>query len=184
LAAISLLTVQSADRRFLFTNCVHKIKIRSDSVDPNMFYTRETDMKIKVLLVTLLMMALTGAVFAGVMPSAEELGVIDAMIDKMMAGYNASDATAFYADWATMMAAICTPQAFQTLYVDNYMKTFGAYASRTVNADETVVMPDVPNGLVVYTAKFANNENVKMSVNLMKEDNVWKIQQLTIQAMP
>jgi hypothetical protein len=117
-------------------------------------------------------------------PAAEEMGAMDAMIDKMMAGYNAGDATAFYADWAAMMAAVCTPQAFQTLYVDNYMKTFGAYASRTINADETVVMAGVPNGLLVYTAKFANNENVKMSVNLMKENNVWKIQQLTLQVVP
>lgn len=147
-------------------------------------FKQETDMNIKVLLVTLLLVIFSGALFAGVLPAAEEMSALDAMIDKMMAGYNAGDATAFYADWAAMMAAVCTPQAFQTLYVDNYMKTFGAYASRTINADETVVMPDVPNGLLVYTAKFANNENVKMSVNLMKEENVWKIQQLTIQAMP
>ncbi len=141
-------------------------------------------MKMKVMLVTLLMVVFSGAIFAGVLPAAEEMSALDAMIDKMMAAYNAGDATAFYADWASMMAAICTPQAFQTLYVDNYMKTFGAYASRTVNADESVVMADVPNGLLVYTAKFANNENVKMSVNLMKENDTWKIQQLTIQAMP
>ncbi|PKL48693.1 MAG: hypothetical protein CVV42_08605 [Candidatus Riflebacteria bacterium HGW-Riflebacteria-2] len=141
-------------------------------------------MKIKGMLVTLLMVVLSGALFAGVLPPAEELSAIDAMIDKMMEGYNAGDATAFYADWAAMMAAICTPQAFQTLYVDNYMKTFGAYVSRTVNADESVVMADVPNGLLVYTAKFANNENIKMSVNLFKENDIWKIQQLTIQAMP
>jgi predicted metal-binding membrane protein len=141
-------------------------------------------MKIKMVMVILLITALSSALFAGVLPSAEELSPLDAMIDKMMEGYNAVDATAFYADWAVMMAGICTPQAFKSLYVDNYMKTFGAYVSRTVNADESVVMADVPNGLLVYHAKFANNENVKMSVNLIKENNIWKIQQLTIQAMP
>ena len=138
----------------------------------------------KMMLVTLMMVLLSGALFAGVMPVAEELAVLDAMVDKAMAGYNAGDATAFYADFAAMMAAICTPQAFQALYIDNYKKTFGDYVERSINADETVVMADVPNGLLVYTAKFANSEKVKLSVNLFKENDTWKIQQIGIQAMP
>lgn len=138
----------------------------------------------KKMLVTLLLVLLGGALFAGVLPAAEELTALDAIVDKMMTAYNAGDATAFYTDWAAMMTAICTPQAFQALYIDNYKKTFGDYTSRTVNAEESVVMPEVPNGLLVYTAKFSKNENVKMSVNLFKENGAWKIQQLTIQAMP
>lgn len=135
----------------------------------------------KMMLVTLVMVLLSGALFAGVMPAAEEMAVLDAMVDKLMAAYNAGDATAFYADWATMMASICTPQVFQTMFVDNYKKNFGDYVERSINADETVVMADVPNGLLVYTAKFTSNEKIKLAINLFKEGDSWKFQQVTIQ---
>ncbi|MBU1109126.1 MAG: hypothetical protein KKB51_20785 [Candidatus Riflebacteria bacterium] len=138
----------------------------------------------KMMLVMLMMVMMSGALFAGMMPAEKELATFEAMVDKLMAAYNAEDAVAFYADWASMMAAICTPQVFQTMFVDNYKKTFGNYTARTINAEETVVMTDVPNGLLVYTAQFANNEKVKLAINLFKENDIWKFQQVTIQAMP
>jgi len=138
----------------------------------------------KMMLVTLMMVMLSGALFAGVLPAADEMAALDAMVDKLMTAYNAGDVTAFYADWATMMAAVCTPQVFQAMFVDNYKKTFGNYAERTINAEESVIMADVPNGLLVYTAKFSNNEKVKLAINLFKENDSWKFQQVTIQAIP
>ena len=138
----------------------------------------------KMMLVMLVMVMMSGALFAGVLPGKEQLVALEAMVDNLMAAYNADDATAFYADWASMMAAICTPQVFQTMFVDNYKKTFGKYIARTINAEESVIMPDVPNGLLVYTAQFANSEKVKLSVNLFKENDSWKFQQVTIQAIP
>lgn len=138
----------------------------------------------KMILVTLMLAVLSSALFAGVMPPADEMTAIDTMIDKMMTAYNTADSVAFYADWASMMAAVCTPQAFQMLYIDNYKKTFGDYTTREIITDETVVMADVPNGLLSYSAVFTNNDKVKMSVNIFKEDGTWKIQQVTIQAMP
>ncbi len=122
--------------------------------------------------------------WAGMMPAADDLKAFDAMVDKAMAAYNAEDSKAFYADFATMMAAICTPEAFKALYVDNYRQNFGDYASRTIIEAETVVAPGVPNGLLVYEAKFSKNEKVKLSVNLFQENNVWKIQQISIMPMP
>lgn len=163
----------------MFTKTVVRIKIYFESGDPIKFYMGARDMK--MMLVTLMMVLLSGALFAGVMPAAEEMAALDAMVDKLMAAYNAGDATAFYADWAAMMASICTPQVFQTMFVDNYKKNFGDYVERSINADETVVMADVPNGLLVYTAKFTNNEKVKLAINLFKEGDNWKFQQLTIQ---
>lgn len=138
----------------------------------------------KIIFAMLMMIIMSNALLAGIVPPAAEMTALDTMIDKMMTAYNAADSVAFYADWASMMAAICTPQSFQTLYVDKYKKTFGDYTSREIVSDETVVMADVPNGLLIYSAVFAKNDKVRLSVNIFKEDGLWKIQQLTIQAMP
>ena len=141
-------------------------------------------MKLKMLVLVVMMVIGCSALFAGMMPAAEEIKAFDAIVDKAMTAYNDGDSKAFYADFAAMMASIATPEAFKALYVDTYMKTFGKYVSRTVIEAETVVVPDVPNGLLVYEAKFEKNEKVKLSVNLFKENGAWKLQQVTIQAMP
>lgn len=141
-------------------------------------------MKLKMLVLVVMMVMGCSALFAGMMPAAEEMKAFDAMVDKAMTAYNDGDSKAFYADFAVMMAAICTPESFKALYVDSYMKIFGKYVSRTVIEAETVVVPDVPNGLLVYEAKFEKNEKVKLSVNLFKENGAWKLQQVSIQAMP
>lgn len=140
-------------------------------------------MKLKMLFVLLVVVSCS-ALFAGMMPAAEEMKTFDAIVDKAMTAYNDGDSKAFYADFASTMAAICTPEAFKALYTDTYMKTFGKYVSRAVIEAETVIVPDMPNGLLVYEAKFDKNEKVKLSVNLFKENGAWKIQQITIQAMP
>lgn len=124
------------------------------------------------------------ALFAGMMPAAEELKALDMIVDKAMAAYNENDAKAFYADYATMMAAICTPEVFKTLIVDGYKAKFGNYVSRTIVEAETVIVPDVPNGLLVYSAKFEKDANAKLIINLIKENATWKLQQITIQPMP
>lgn len=141
-------------------------------------------MNSKLVLLVIMMALVISNLWAGMMPPAEDLKTMDAMIDKAMAAYNAEDSTAFYADFATIMAAICTPETFKTLYVDTYKKNFGAYVSRTIIEAETVVAPGVPNGLLVYSARFANNEKIKLAINLFQENNIWKIQQITIQPMP
>lgn len=141
-------------------------------------------MSSKLLISLLLTVLCASFAWAGMMPAADDLKAFDAMIDKAMVAYNAEDPAAFYADFAAMMAAICTPEAFKALYIDNYRKTFGDYVSRSIIEAETVVAPGVPNGLLVYEAKFSNNEKVKLAVNLFQENNIWKIQQISIQAMP
>lgn len=122
--------------------------------------------------------------YAGMMPDPDTMKGLDTSVDKLMEAYNAGDATAFYADWASSMAAICTPQVFKMMFVDGHMKNYGAYKSRKIIEAETVVAPGVPNGLLVYEAEFANNAKIKLSINLMKEGEDWKFQQVTIAPMP
>ncbi|GAB1355022.1 hypothetical protein MASR1M12_37620 [Erysipelotrichia bacterium] len=117
-------------------------------------------MKLKMLVLVVMMVMGCSALFAGMMPAAEEMKAFDAIVDKAMTAYNDGDSKAFYADFAVMMAAICTPEAFKNLYVDSYMKIFGKYVSRTVIEAETVVIPDVPNGFLVYEAKFERTKKL------------------------
>lgn len=124
------------------------------------------------------------ALWAGIMPAAEEMKTLDVMVDSLLAAYNAEDSKAFYTDYSSTMAALTTPEIFKMMIVDVQKKTFGNYVSRSILEAETVVTAEVPNALLVYTAKFEKNENAKLLINLVKENNVWKIQQVTIQPMP
>ncbi len=141
-------------------------------------------MKMKLVLMVMMVILGGATLFAGMMPAADELKALDLMVDKALNAYNEDDSKTFYADFAVMMAAICTPEAYKAIFADNYKKNFGKYVSRTINEAETVIAPDVPSGLLVYTAKFEKNENIKLSINLFKENGVWKLQQVTIAPMP
>ena len=137
-----------------------------------------------LFLLVICMLLSVASAYAGMMPDPETMKALDAKVDKLMEAYNASDATAFYAEWASSMAAICTPQVFKMMFVDGHMKNFGEYKSRKVIEAETVVAPGVPNGLLVFEAEFAKNAKIKLSINLMKEGEDWKFQQVTIAPMP
>ncbi|GAB4271846.1 MAG: hypothetical protein Kow0029_09850 [Candidatus Rifleibacteriota bacterium] len=120
---------------------------------------------------------------AGAMPPEDELKTLEAKVDKLMAAYNEGVPKAFYADFAKSISAFCTPQNFKMIFVDHYMKNFGAYKSRKIIETQTVVNPDSPNGLLVYIAQFEKNASVKLAINLFKEDGEWRFQQVTIQPM-
>jgi hypothetical protein len=141
-------------------------------------------MKYTIAIVFLAFLLVAGGVWAGMMPSEEVMKDLDAKVDALMVAYNASDAEAFYSGWASAMAAICTPQVFQMMFVDGHMKNFGSYKSRKIIADETVVAPNVPNGLLVYEAEFEKNAKVKLSINLLEENGQWKFQQVQMAPMP
>jgi hypothetical protein len=101
---------------------------------------------------------------------------LDAMLDKALAGYNANDHTAFYGDFAKMMASIATQQVFNTMYRGMYFTTYGKYVTRTPIKEQTVLLGDSP--LLVYAAEFEKNKKVKISVNFIKEEGVFKIMQI------
>ncbi|MEW6711565.1 MAG: hypothetical protein AB1403_17210, partial [Candidatus Riflebacteria bacterium] len=132
----------------------------------------------KVLFLALMVFA-ASVLLAGAMPSEDVMKALDAKVDGLMAAYNDGNATEFYAGWASAMAGVCTPQVFQMMFVDGHMKNFGAYKSRKIIEAETVVMAEVPNGLLVYEAEFEKNAKIKLSINLMKENDEWKFQQVT-----
>ncbi len=141
-------------------------------------------MKVFSLFVLTIALLFSGALQAGMMPPPELMKALDTRVDGLMAAYNAGDDKAFYADWAASMAALCTPQVFKMMFVDGHMKNFGAYKSRKIIEAETVIVPDVPNGLLVYSAEFEKNAKIKLSINLIKEGDEWKFQQVTIMPMP
>lgn len=141
-------------------------------------------MKMKHTFLAIIMVFVLATCWAGLMPPEETMKVLDTKIDKLMQAYNDGDPKVFYADWATTMASICTPQIFQMMFVDGHMKTFGTYKSRKINEVETVVSNDAPNGLLVYEAEFEKNAKAKLAINLFKENETWMIQQVTIQAIP
>jgi hypothetical protein len=106
---------------------------------------------------------------------------LEAMLDKALAGYNAGNHTAFYADYAKSMAGIATEAVFNSMYRGMYLPTYGKYISRTPIKAETVLLGDLP--LLVYSAEFEKNKKVKISVNFTKEDGAFKIMQIQFAGM-
>jgi hypothetical protein len=102
---------------------------------------------------------------------------LDAMVDKAMAGYNASDFKTFFADFAEAMASIATADAFKLMYEDAAKSKYGKFVSKTLIPAETSINDDAP--LLVYKGKFEKGE-AKLGVNFLKEGGGFKIMQISI----
>jgi hypothetical protein len=113
--------------------------------------------------------------------AAPDHKLLDPIVDKALAGYNALDAKVFFADYAKALAAVATEPTFDMMYKDMFFKTYGKYISRQPINVETVFDADTP--LVVYQAEFEKNKKVKISVNFMKEDGAFKVVQIQFAAM-
>jgi len=111
------------------------------------------------------------------------LAKLNPKVDTTMAGYNEGDYKKFFTEFVPM-EGVTTEQMFKMLYLDMYKPQFGNYVSRELIAAETVALPDQDMALVVYKAKFEKNESVKLSLNFMKVEGDFKIQQVVIAAMP
>jgi hypothetical protein len=106
---------------------------------------------------------------------------LDTVVDKALAGYNAGDSKAFFADYAKMVAAVATEATFNAMYKGMYFQTYGKYISRQPIKAETVLEGDTP--LLVYQAEFEKNKKVKISVNFIKEDGAFKVMQIQFAGM-
>ena len=109
------------------------------------------------------------------------LAPLEAKVEKALEAYNRGDHTAFYGDFAKMMASIATEQAFNTMHRGTYFTTYGKYQSRKLIKAETVAMGDTP--LLVYAAEFEKNKRVKISVNFTTEEGVLRVMQIQFAAM-
>ncbi|MBW7876704.1 MAG: hypothetical protein H3C47_12030 [Candidatus Cloacimonetes bacterium] len=107
---------------------------------------------------------------------------VETMVSNLLKAYNDQDSGAFYKDFAESMASISTPEAFKALYTDIYMETFGAFVSKELNQEETVMGGENPVGLMVYKANFEKASDVKISVNLILEGSSWKLMQVQFTA--
>ncbi|NLI79084.1 MAG: hypothetical protein GX442_21905 [Candidatus Riflebacteria bacterium] len=114
-------------------------------------------------------------------PADDQMKGLDAMVDKALEAYNNQDFKAFYADFTSTMAGITTEQAFSTMYTNMYFNKYGKYKSRELIKEETVVPAnpaETPVGLLQYKAVFEKNEQVKISVNITREGDAWKLMQV------
>jgi len=116
------------------------------------------------------------AAFADV--DAKMLKELEPKVDKAIAGYNAKNWKAFYgAGWADQVKALQTEQVFTSLYTNNYMKTYGALKSKTLDQSKSTIADT--NGLLVYNAVFSKKKGT-LAVNFFKENGVFKIQQVQV----
>lgn len=138
--------------------------------------------KVNILCLAVMVLCLSIPTLAFAADSTE-LKKLDTMIDKALTAYNNKDWKAFYADWAESMSSIATEQSFNALYTGMYQNNFGHYKSRKPIPAETVLSCDSPVGLIVSSGVFEKNEKVKISVNVIREKDSWKIMQIQFAAM-
>jgi hypothetical protein len=113
--------------------------------------------------------------------SAADHKSLDPIVDKALAGYNAGDSKAFFADYAKLVAAIATETTFNAMYKGVYLQMYGKYISREPIKAETVLEGDTP--LLVYQGEFEKNKKVRISVNFIKESGAFKVMQIQFAGM-
>jgi ABC-type transporter MlaC component len=133
------------------------------------------------LFVMVTTLAFTTFCFAQDNLNADIVKQLEPISNKALEAYNAGDQAAFFKDYAKAMAAIATPQIFDTMYKAQHMANLGKLLSKELSKSETVAMEGLETPLLVYSAKFEKNANVKVAINFMKEEGAWKIMQVTFQ---
>jgi len=101
---------------------------------------------------------------------------LEETVDTLLKAYNEGDAKTFNAQYAKTMAAVATDQTFENIYKKQYMEKYGKFESKKAIDKETVATGDFP--LLVYEAKFAKAEKVKVSVNFTKDGDAFKVMQV------
>ena len=66
--------------------------------------------------------------------------------------------------------------AFDTLYAGMYMDKYGKYLSKALVHEKSVYSGTTT--LLIYKGKFEKNDNVQISINLIKEGNSFKVMQV------
>ncbi len=106
-----------------------------------------------------------------------DMKAIDAIVSKAMKAYNDADYKKFFADYAKAMSVLATEQTFNALYKTGAMPTYGKFKSMKFIEKVSVTKGDFL--LINYEAEF-EKKKAKLQVNFMKEDGVYRIQQLQI----
>jgi hypothetical protein len=109
---------------------------------------------------------------------------LEATIDAAMKAYNAGDWKAFFKDYSKDMSAIVSELSFNAMYGPTGVMGTGKYG-KFVKRQELIKDQSVLEGanvLAHWHAEFAKVKKAKISVNFVKEDGKYKIQQVTLSA--
>ncbi|HMP02323.1 MAG TPA: hypothetical protein PKD86_15205 [Gemmatales bacterium] len=133
-----------------------------------------------VRMLAVLVALLAGLTNAGAVEDKANVKDLEAIIDAAMKAYNEADWKAFFKDYSKDMAAIASEPTFKALYGPNAaMGQFGKFVKRLeLIKDQSVLEGE--NVLAHWHAEFAKNKKVKISVNFVKEDGKYRIQQITL----
>ncbi len=111
----------------------------------------------------------------------EEVAPLEKVLDGALAAYNAGDAAAFNACFASEAHPPATEPNFRALFEGIYKVEFGKYVSKKLLLAETY--PDANHGQIAYDATFEKRTRVKLSADFSRQDGVLKIVQLRLEKM-
>lgn len=110
-------------------------------------------------------------------PQAKLLAQLDPVVEHTLKGYNAEKQEEYFRHFAKSMKAVCTPQVFQNVILNNWKKTIGVFKTRVLDDKNCSFNDAYP--LLVYKGEFQNSR-MMISVNFMKEDGQYKVMQFRI----
>ena len=101
------------------------------------------------------------------------------VMEKALAGYNAHDAAALFAGFATSAVPAATDATHRALFEGYYQEVFGACRSRRLSPRECEILPG--RALLVWDATFSKARAAKLSANFITENDQPKIVQLRME---
>jgi hypothetical protein len=145
-----------------------------------------------ILLLTLLAVAAVGGIFyfvrpfleprqppeppAPTVPAAEPY---EAIISRALAGFNAGDASALFADFSASAVPAPTAETHRALFEGYYREAFGDYVDRRLFPADSEILPD--RAALVWYATFTKAKPIRMSANFVMENGEPKIVQLRLE---
>ena len=114
---------------------------------------------------------------AGADSKNDVAATFDPLVENALKAYNKEDFKAFFADYSKSLSAMATEPVFKMMFIDTYKKDLGNYVSRKLVADQSSKVVGDAN-VLVYNAQFEKNKNVRISVNVNKEDGKFKFVQI------
>lgn len=113
---------------------------------------------------------------APIVPAADQY---EAIMNRTLAGYNAGEATALFADFSANAVPAPTAETHRALFQGYYREEFGDYVDRRLYLRNSEILAD--RAVLVWYATFTKAKMIRVSANFLTESGKPKIVQLRLE---
>jgi hypothetical protein len=126
-----------------------------------------------------LIMVLTGRASVKADGAEIDIKVLAEGLERALKAYNDDDPKKFWAEFCSAADALKTKETFAALYTNGYKKQFGKFVKcGELMKDKSTLQGDL--GVARYKAEFAENKNLEIDVNWVREDKKIRFLQILV----